>query len=188
MITHTETMTGTAVLSIDIGCEHYALCLARLPQLRVDCLVRWRLGDPRASPASQLIDRLLDHFQQWEALSHLAPDVVLIEQQMRGAHVNLALAFATYAHLKTRLPKARVRFVKPSDKFAAYRAFVDGVATREVPTAYAKRKRFAVQLAQDVLRAKGLPPLEALCPEAGAKKDDVADAFLQCFCANVVAD
>jgi hypothetical protein len=135
-------------------------------------------------PASQLVDRLLERLRNWDVWEHWTPDVVLIEQQMRGAHINLALAFATYAHFRTRFPATAttVRFVPPSLKFSAHAKFVANVDVGPVPTDYRKRKRFAVKLAQDILAAKGLPPLETLCPSAGAKKDDVADAFLQCFC------
>lgn len=75
-----------------------------------------------------------------------------------------------------------MRFAQPSLKFSAYARFVPGLPVAPVPTEYAKRKRFAVRLAQDVLVATNLPSLETLCPSSDAKKDDLADAFLQCFC------
>ena len=171
------------VLSVDVGCGHYAVCCATLPDVDVACLDCWRLGDTKSMPASRIVDRLLERFRDWSFLERWSPDVVLIEQQMRGAHINLALAFATYTYFRTRWPDRVVRFVKPSLKLQAFANFVQGVEVQAVPSDYARRKRYAVKLAQDILKAKGLPSLEMLCPSAASKKDDLADAFLQCFCA-----
>jgi len=176
------------VLSIDIGKGNYALCAVSLPEVHVQRLECWRLGETKATPASQLIDRLLDHFKDWDLWSTgWSPDVVLIEQQVRGAHINLALAFATYAHMKTRFPRATVRFVKPASKFKAFSKIVsltDQVLCARVQNmaslTYAKRKRLAVDIAEAILREKKQPDLTLHCP--GTKKDDLADAFLQSFC------
>lgn len=166
------------VLSIDVGCGNFAVCLLELPAIRLRTLENWRLGDSKALPASQMVDRMLSKLDSLEE----TPDVVLIEQQMRGAHVNLALAFGAYTFSRIRFPKAEVRFVKPLCKFKGFANFVsigegDGVT---VPVEYAKRKRLAVKLADSILKEHMNTSLETLCPDS--KRDDVADAFLQAFC------
>ena len=50
--------------------------------------------------------------------------MVLIEQQIRGAHINLALAFSTYTAMKVRFPHATVRFVAPIAKFKGYESYL----------------------------------------------------------------
>lgn len=174
------------VLSIDIGRGNYALCVMTLPTMHVERIESWRLGENKATPASQLIDRLLDHVAKWDLWkTGWIPDVVLIEQQVRAAHINLALAFATYAHMKTRFPEARVKFVPPMSKFKAYAKFVTLPASMQLqqggmPLSYAKRKSLAVDIAESILRETQQPALQVHCP--GAKKDDLADALLQSFC------
>lgn len=169
------------VLSIDVGSGNFAVCAMVLPEIRLVRLENWRLGDSKANPASQLIDRLLEKFMSWQGWEEgtWTPDVVLIEQQMRGAHANLALAFAAYTYLKTRFPRACVKFVKPASKFKAFSKFVP-IAEVAVPVEYAKRKRLAVKIADTILNDVLGTSLGTLCPDA--KRDDLADAFLQSFC------
>lgn len=180
------------VLSIDIGRGNYAVCALNLsPEtVAVQRLELWRLGETKASPASQLIDRLLDKFRSWNQTQTWAPTAVLIEQQVRGAHINLALAFATYTYFKTAFPTAVVKFVHPTVKFKGYANYVtlseiDSLEiAKHTNLSYTKRKRFAVDLAEMVLKHTGHEPLATLCTLCpGAKKDDLADAFLQSFCA-----
>lgn len=153
----------------------------------------WKLGETKATPASQLVDRLIDKFTKWdfwEESHEWTPTVVVIEQQVRGAHVNLALAFATYAYFKTRFQAAVVKFVHPSLKFKGFANYVTlqgqslELAKSTTTLTYTKRKRLAVELAEVLLEQTGHPPLATLCTLLpGAKKDDIADAFLQSFCA-----
>lgn len=164
------------VLSIDVGSGNFAVCLLELPAIRLHYLENWRLGDAKALPASQIVDRMLAKLSQIQDI----PDVVLIEQQMRGAHVNLALAFGAYACLRTRFPQASVRFVKPANKFKGFAKFVPWNEDVLVPVEYAKRKRLAVKLADTLLQEHCGTTLGTLCPDG--KRDDVADAFLQAFC------
>lgn len=180
----------TNVLSIDVGKANYALCAADIDtsHVLVKRLECWRLGDTKAMPASQLIDTLVQNFQEWDLLQEFTPNVVLIEQQIRGAHINLALAFATYTYMKTRFPTAIVKFVRPANKFKAFATFVtlsqeDQVIlnmSSKATSDYVKRKRLAVKLTEIILQKTQQPDLQTLCP--GAKKDDLADAFLQAFC------
>lgn len=168
------------VISIDVGSGNFAICAMVLPEIRLLKLESWRLGDSKAAPASQLIDRLLEKFNRWDAWDDgWTPDVILIEQQMRGAHANLALAFAAYTYLKTRFPRASAKFVKPASKFKAFSKFVP-LSEVAVPVEYAKRKRLAVKLTETILKDVLDLSLGDLCP--GAKRDDLADAFLQSFC------
>jgi hypothetical protein len=169
-------MISQNVLSIDVGSGNFAVCLLELPAIRLHKLENWRLGDAKALPASQLVDRMLAKLSAIQEV----PDVVLIEQQMRGAHVNLALAFGAYACLRTRFPQACVKFVKPANKFKDFAKFVPWNEDVVVPVEYAKRKRLAVKLADTLLQDYCGTTLGTLCPDA--KKDDVADAFLQAFC------
>lgn len=164
------------VLSIDVGCGNFAVCLLELPAMRLGFLENWRLGDAKALPASQIVDRMLSKL----ASIQQTPDVVLIEQQMRGAHVNLAMAFAAYAHFRTRFPGKVVKFVKPVSKFKGFAKFASIGEPVTVPIQYAKRKRLAVALADSILQSHMGTSLQAVCPDS--KQDDVADAFLQAFC------
>lgn len=164
------------VLSIDVGCGNFAVCSLELPALKLGRLENWRLGDSKALPASQMVDRMLDRLKELAE----TPDVVLIEQQMRGAHVNLALAFGAYAYFRTHCPLASVKFVKPSLKFKAFTKFVPWNEEVVVPVEYAKRKRLAVKLCDTLLENYLETNLQTLCGEG--KKDDLADAFLQAFC------
>lgn len=169
-------MEQKKVLSIDVGCGNFAVCMLELPSLKLHFLQNWRLGDAKALPASQMIDRMLAKL----GTITLLPDVVLIEQQMRGAHVNLALAFGAYAYFRSKYPEASVKFVKPSLKFKGFAEFVPWTDAVVVPVEYAKRKRLAVTLADALLKEYFNTCLQALCPDT--KRDDVADAFLQAFC------
>jgi hypothetical protein len=185
------------VLSIDVGSGNYALCALTLAgassEFALDRLECWRLGDPKATPASGLLDRLLQRFQTWDLWTEgdWRPDRVLIEQQMRAAHANVALAFGTYAMLRTLCPNAEVRFVRPSRKFNGFREMLPALALPPPPppttttaasprTTHQGRKRLAVSLAEAILAQSGHPSLATTCP--GQKKDDLADAFLQAFC------
>lgn len=181
------------VLSIDIGRGNYAICATEFTPTSFVQILRletWCIGNTKATPASGLIDRLLVKFQEWDFLesNNPAPHVVLIEQQMRGAHINLALAFASYTYFKTRLPQTTtVKFVPPSNKFKSYTKYVklqDPLLVDEiVPVDYTKRKRFAVKLAQAILKETHQPLLQTFCLNPDQKKlDDLADAFLQSFC------
>lgn len=177
------------VLSIDVGKGNYALCVSEFQDgrfVQITCLESWCIGDTKATPASGLIDRLLVKFQQWKYVE--TPDVVLIEQQMRGAHINLALAFASYAYFKTRLPNANVKFVPPGNKFKCYEKFIklqDPLLLVELsaktPLDYTQRKRYAVKLAEAILKETHQPKL-ATFTDNKKKMDDLADAFLQSFC------
>ncbi len=160
-----------------------------LPDIQIRRLESWRLGDTKAMPASALIDRLLKNMEEWDLWSTgWAPDVVLIEQQMRGAHINIALAFATYTCMKLRFPHAIVKFVRPGSKFTAFVKFIalsdesvqKKLHDKSALLSYAKRKHLAVEVAESILRQQEQPNLQSHCP--GAKKDDLADAFLQSFC------
>ncbi len=164
------------VLSIDVGSGNFAVCFLELPAIHLRYLENWRLGDAKALPASQLVDRMLEKL----CALHDIPDVVLIEQQMRGAHVNLALAFGAYACLRTRFPAATVKFIKPLLKFQGFAKFVPWNEEVIVPPEYAKRKRLAVKLADTLLQEHCGTTLGTVCPDG--KRDDAADAFLQAFC------
>ena len=180
----------TNVLSVDIGRGNYAVCALTLSSgphsVEVKRVELWRLGETKAMPASRLIDRLLDLFHNWDFWTMNAdwvPSTVLIEQQVRGAHINLALAFATYTYFSVKFPTTTtVKFVSPSLKFKGFRNFVLPPQHERKCTnlTYAQRKKLAVELAEHVLEQTGNLPLCTLCP--GAKKDDIADAFLQSFC------
>ena len=179
------------VLSIDVGKGNYAICATTFDDshkfVRVQRLESWCIGDTKATPASGLIDRLLAKFQQWEYVE--TPDVVLIEQQMRGAHINLALAFASYTYFKTRFPNATVKFVPPGNKFKFYEKYVtfeDPLLVAELssvktPLDYTQRKRYAVKLAEAILKETHQPNLGTFTDNK-KKMDDIADAFLQSFC------
>lgn len=179
------------VLSIDVGKGNYAICATQFNEsqfVKITCLESWCIGDTKAAPASGLVDRLLVKFEQWDYFLTSTPDVVLIEQQMRGAHINLALAFASYTYFKTRFPKAKVKFVPPGNKFKFYEKYVtlkDPLLLAELsaktPLDYTQRKRYAIKLAQAILKETHQPELQSFCPEK-TKMDDLADAFLQSFC------
>ena len=188
----------TRVLSIDVGSGNYALCaitFAEVGAFSVDRLECWRLGDPKATPASGLLDRLMERFRAWDLWTEggWRPDKILIEQQVRGAHANMALAFGTYAMLRTLCPHAEARFVRPASKFNGFRERLPEQLLLALPplllnpppsnnavSTHQGRKRLATSLAEAILAQTGHPPLATFCP--GQKKDDLADAFLQAFC------
>ena len=181
-------MASRSVLSIDIGVKNFALCAIDLPAVVVRTLESWDLGDTKALPTSAIVDRLLCCFHEWEFLHTWSPGLVLIEQQIRGAYVNLALAYSAYTYMKTRFPDATVKFVAPMAKFKAYETHIE-LNDAEIDkkkkdktsfSTYTKRKRLAVDIAEAVLSHMGQPCLSTICPDV--KKDDLADAFLQSFC------
>ncbi len=169
-----------SVLSIDIGLSNYSLCALELPTIQVVVLDLWNLGDSKVVPASQLIDRLLAKIQAYELWESWTPTVVLIEQQIRGAHINLALAFSTYTAMKVRFPHATVRFVAPMAKFKGYESYLTltDANPKGIPKDYAGRKRHSVHLAKNILQQT----FQDQWLESRAKLDDLADAFLQAFC------
>jgi hypothetical protein len=181
----------THVLSIDVGKGNYALCVSKFQNaqfVNITCLESWCIGDTKATPASGLIDRLLTKCKEWHVLQNHTPNVVLIEQQMRGAHINLALAFASYAYFNTRFPHAKVKFVPPANKFKFYEKYVTiqdpsflAELSAKTPLDYTQRKRYAVKLAQAILKETQQPNLETFTDNK-KKMDDLADAFLQSFC------
>lgn len=181
-------MATTSILSIDIGAANFAVCAIDMPAVVVRNLECWNLGNIKAIPTTAILDRLLRCFQEWNFLKTWVPDVVLIEQQIRGAHVNLALAFSTYTYMKTRFPSAVVKFVTPMAKFTGYTAHIelkDAVILEKIKdkassSTYAKRKKHAVDIANAILLETKQPDLQSHCP--GLKQDDLADAFLQAFC------
>lgn len=184
-------MTHVHVLSIDVGRGNYAICATQFEESRfvkITCLESWCIGDTKALPASGLVDRLLKKCQEWHFFRSHTPNIVLIEQQMRGAHINLALAFASYTYFKTRFPNAKVKFVPPGNKFKGYEKYVtlqDPLILAELsaktPLDYTQRKRYAVKLAQAILKETQQPNLETFTANK-KKMDDLADAFLQSFC------
>ena len=170
------------VLSIDVGANHYALCALSISNSStptIQALESWNLGNVQAVPASRLVDRMMERFAKWSVLETFRPTHVLIEQQMRGAHVNIALGFATYSFLKVLFPQADTRFVRPLAKFATSQT-KPLLTNNPIPKGYQQRKRFTVRIAERVLMECGLPSLCEMCPEV--KKDDIADAFLQALC------
>ena len=205
------------VVSIDVGASNYGVCACTMAEtdggaddagpvsLTIVRLESWFLGDRKAVPASFLVDRVLEQWQQWTLWQQQQeprggawqPDRVVIEQQMRGAHVNLALAFATYAYFKLQHPAATVKFVPPAAKFKAYRKAFPGIAQAfpdaAAPSAYHSRKRRAVAIADAILRETNQPSLLSFGGQnqnhdqdqvsSSIKKDDLADALLQAFCA-----
>lgn len=182
-------MSATSVLSIDIGVQNFALCAVDMPAVVVRKLEGWNLGNTKALPTSAIVDRLLRRFEDWDFFQgEWVPEVVLIEQQVRGAHVNLALAFSTYTYMKGRFPSATVKFVNPMTKFTGYSAHIvleDADIVRKTQdkaslSTYSKRKKHAVDVAHAILVQTQQPSLQSHCP--GKKQDDVADAFLQAFC------
>lgn len=169
----------TKVLSIDIGLSNYSLCALELPSIQVTTLELWNLGDSKVVPASQLIDRLLGKIQAWELWKTWTPDTVLIEQQIRGAHINLALAFSTYTAMKMKFPGALVKFVTPMAKFKGYQSYLTlAEAKADIPKDYTGRKRHSVYLAKKILQQT----FQDHWLESRAKLDDLADSFLQAFC------
>lgn len=173
------------VLSIDVGVRNYAVCAVNIDETTFEVLrlQTWDLGDAKAVPASQLIDRLLQRFEQWEFLRSWAPEMVVVEQQLRGAHLNMALGFATYTWARTR--GYTTRFVRPLTKFRAWKRFPIDNDTRSLgtristpPKAYRERKRLSIDLCQALLEHTGQPLLSVWC-SASTKQDDLADALLQ---------
>jgi len=183
-------MNTHSVLSIDIGVSNFAICALELPTVVVRSMECWNLGNTKAVPTSAIVDRLLEIFNTTCKCFQMGwvPDIVLIEQQVRGAHVNLALGFSTYAYMKTRFPDATVKFVPPSAKFTGYANFIDitddtiiqKLQDKASFSTYTKRKRLAIEISEVLLRQMHQPSLQTLCP--GIKQDDLADAFLQAFC------
>ena len=181
-------MATRSILSIDIGATNFAVCAVDMPTVVVRNLECWNLGNIKAIPTTAILDRLLRCFQECNFLKTWVPDVVLIEQQIRGAHVNLALAFSTYTYMKTRFPSAIVKFVTPMAKFTGYTAHIDlkdaeilgKIKDKASSSTYAKRKKHAVDIANAILLQTNQPDLQSHCP--GLKQDDLADAFLQAFC------
>lgn len=175
--------TSRRVLSIDVGATHYAVCAVTFQgggtlQPCIDYLDSWYLGDVKAVPASRLVDRLVERMTGWEFLQTTwqgGPSTILIEQQMRGAHVNVALAFSTYSLFRVLFPSAETRFVPPLAKFTV----ASQTYEEAVPKGYQARKRFAIKTANRILQDLGLSSLADRCP--GQKQDDLADAFLQAF-------
>lgn len=210
-------MLKLKVVSIDVGASNYGVCACTMAgtagtdagpvSFDIVRLESWCLGDRKAVPASFLVDRVLEQWQQWTLWQEQQsphgvwrPDRVVIEQQMRGAHVNLALAFATYAYFKLHHPAATVKFVPPAAKFKAYRKAFPGIAQAfpdaSTPSAYHSRKRRAVAIADAILRGTNQPSLLSFGSQpqtqdqdpdhvssSSIKKDDLADALLQAFCA-----
>jgi hypothetical protein len=177
------------VLSVDVGTVNYAMCACTLPDVQVLHMESWRLGDMKAAPASFLVDRMLERWDTWcLANSGWEPECVVIEQQMRGAHANLALAFSTYTYMRVRFPRSRIKFVGPAAKFKGYRKVLGSVAATfpDVPPAgYSARKRMAVAIADAILVSFNQPRLATFCRDTDKKQDDIGDAFLQSFCALV---
>jgi hypothetical protein len=175
------------VLSVDVGTANYAICACTFSPMPTLVLVDiWRLGDTKAVSASSLVDRLIERWQSCSLFSQgWVPDTVVIEQQMRGAHINLALAFSTYAFFKTRYPDTNTKFVNPLAKFKAYRKTQLEVAprfTETPPRSYLARKREAVAIADAILAKHNERSLASFCEGKPWKLDDIADAFLQTFC------
>jgi len=174
------------VLSVDIGRTHYALCC--LDMTRADSKVTLvdlrlvKLGDSSAVPLTTLVDRMICILEEYPPFAEKSPDCVLIEQQMRAAPKNLALAFATYTYFRAR--GVLVKMVRPSQKFEGWRTWCPAL---EMPRAdhskqsYYQRKKASVSLAQAVLDHLGMPLLETHVAD-GHKLDDVADSFLQALC------
>lgn len=181
-------MATRSILSVDIGATNFAVCAVEIPTVVVQKLECWNLGNIKALPTTGIVDRLLRCFQDWDFLKTWAPDVVLIEQQIRGAYVNIALAFSTYTYMKSRFPDAIVKFVTPMAKFTGYIAHIvleDADILKKTKdktsvSTYAKRKKHAVDIAHAILLQRNQPSLQSHCP--GKKQDDLADAFLQAFC------
>ena len=179
------------VLSFDIGVSNFAVCALRVYNKEdkkgfdVIRLQVWNLGNQRAVPAYQFVDRLIEHIHAWELLeSGWMPDKILIEQQVKGAHMNVALAFSAYALCKIEFPHACTRFVHPLEKLKGFKRYIDLPGElgqiEKLPNDYKGRKRLAIVLAEEILKSAGHDALYKQCP--GFKQDDIADALLQSFC------
>lgn len=176
------------VLSVDIGSCHYGICAVELADEQIPVLLDLRvvsLGDRGSVSTGGLVERLVRFYQTDYQLLQTgwAPDVVLIEQQMRAAPNNLALAFATMTFFLTRYgsPPCRVRWVRPTQKFTAYRKYWPSVEAPPDRQTYQQRKKASVLLANTILDLMGMPSLH-LHPGCEDKQDDAADALLQAFC------
>lgn len=176
------------VLSFDIGRLHLGVCaiefgegtaMPRLVDLR--CV---RLADAGAAPATAIVDRLLVFLDEgYDVLERWTPDVVLLEQQMSSAPMNVAIAFAAYAVFRSR--GIECRMVRARDKFGAFArhpAFrtPGSPSPAPPPETYHARKRASVALADQLLALMGHGPVREFSG-CGQKPDDGADAFLQSF-------
>lgn len=175
------------VLSIDIGRMNYAYCAADFSEdqrkVQVVDLQTVNLGSERCLTGTQYVDRLVAYWKSCTLLGTFHPDVVLIEQQLGAATTNLSVAIATYTFF-TSVMGIPCRMVQPSAKMEGWRRFHDifGDLCQKDPgdagpkTTYYARKKASVRLANTLRTHIGLEELR------GGKVDDLADAFLQCFC------
>lgn len=187
------------ILSFDIGVGNFGVCAMTVQDHKPlqTWLENWCLAEARAVSSSVMIDRMLQRLHAWELLStkEWQPHRIVIEQQLRGAHINLAMAYALYTWSRLTYPSVRVEFVRPSRKLTYWKTFLPDWQTLFPsdmdmnPTTYYGRKKLSVQIARTLLRDVYPNTLSegATHPfwkeDGVCKKDDMADAFLQAFCA-----
>jgi hypothetical protein len=134
------------------------------------------------------VDNLVSAWDNLAVLQCFAPDVVLVEEQLKYATVNYFVSIATYTLAKRSFPKCSVRFVKPLTKFSGFKRFFPVPSLSYSLRSYQQRKAAAVTLSNCLLQTHGSgASLASLwrseaADESPTKLDDAADAFLQLFC------
>ena len=134
------------------------------------------------------LDALIATWSNFAVFQFFQPDIILIENQVRCATLNMALSFATYTLAKQQFPLSQVRFVPAKHKFKGYLKFFPDIGRPQSLQTYKDRKKEAVRISNEILNQyfhvasiDQLGRSEA-SDERVRKMDDISDSFLQVFC------
>ena len=199
--------SSTNVLSIDIGIKSFS-CVAGTFSTRDNLVCKCApvVVDNRTKPIVRSIeitdvfnvnlgekqgikslDALIAVWDNFSIFQFWTPDVILIENQVRKATLNMALSFATYTLAKQKFPSCQAKFVPAKNKFRGYVHFFPNASKPQSLKTYKDRKKEAVRLSNEILQEYfGVSSIQQLSRSEASddklrKLDDISDSFLQLF-------